>query len=412
MAADYGVAVPDLLPKQAEAMAWSLGLHPKSPEFMLVWAGAIRSGKTWGLTLAQLVHGLRYGCPEAAPGVIAGRRMETVSANLLPLYREHAATLGLSYRKSGASLTVGPLRFRLFGANNELAASALQGLTASSVLLDEVALMPRSFVDECVARSSLDHSRIFATANPEGPQHFVKRDFIDAGRCWFLPAYLDDNPHVSDAVKDRYAGMFDGHVAARKLRGEWAGAVGLVFSRWTLAPDDLPMPGGVWDVGADWGTATVTAAVQVAQLSDVSGGSWLVWDEYYWDAEATGAQRTVEEHAAAIAELYRRAVRPGELVLDPSATALRLALRRNLGLRNHAGDNDVLNGIAEVDYLLSSGRLMIHPRCVNLIRELQLYAWDDKMQSDGVDRPVKRNDHAIDAMRYWAMRRFRGHVEH
>ena len=53
--------------------------------------------------------------------------------------------------------------------------------------------------------------------------------------------------------------------------------------------------------------------------------------------------------------------------------------------------------------LLDAGRLMVHPRCERLIGELEGYLWDSKAQERGEDRPIKQDDHAVDALRYGLM---------
>ena len=60
---------------------------------------------------------------------------------------------------------------------------------------------------------------------------------------------------------------------------------------------------------------------------------------------------------------------------------------------------DVFTGIARVKSYLLTGRLKIFSTCVNLIREFKSYWW-----SEG-DNPVKKDDHALDALRYYIMTR-------
>jgi phage terminase large subunit len=60
--------------------------------------------------------------------------------------------------------------------------------------------------------------------------------------------------------------------------------------------------------------------------------------------------------------------------------------------------NDVVDGIRETAVAMKTGAIKIAPTTKNLITELQGYVWDDKL---GDEAPLKENDHACDAMRYF-----------
>jgi hypothetical protein len=59
-------------------------------------------------------------------------------------------------------------RFLLFGGRDESSAALIQGSTLAGVLMDETALMPRSFVEQAIARCSVPGSRLWFNCNPEG----------------------------------------------------------------------------------------------------------------------------------------------------------------------------------------------------------------------------------------------------
>ena len=47
------------------------------------------------------------------------------------------------------------------------------------MFLDEVALMPQSFVNQALARCSVKGSKYWFNCNPEGPNHWFKVEWID-----------------------------------------------------------------------------------------------------------------------------------------------------------------------------------------------------------------------------------------
>ncbi len=69
-------------------------------------------------------------------------------------------------------------RFYLFGGYDEKSAALIQGITFAGVLLDEAALMPRSFVEQACARCSVEGARLWFNCNPESPQHWFYREWI------------------------------------------------------------------------------------------------------------------------------------------------------------------------------------------------------------------------------------------
>ena len=303
------------------------------------------------------------------------------------------------YHRADGVVITGPFEWWLYGGGTEASQAAMQGITAMGALIDELPKLPLSFWDEVIARCSVPDARIIATGNPEGPAHWCKTGLIDAGRCAYQLSNPMDNRFLDAAVVQRYRDQYSGHMAARRVEGQWAAASGLVYPRWSLAPEDI-MPGPPWEVGCDWGTATVTAAVLIGSLGD----RWIVWDEYYHDARLPDREElTASEHAVGLSGLS--AGRTDYVVLDPSAAALRLALRDG-GWRVRRGNNSVLDGIDVTNDALVSGRVLIHPRCVNLIRELNTHRWDEEAQALGEDKPVKQDDHGPDALRYWCMSRF------
>jgi len=92
--------------------------------------------------------------------------------------------------------------------------------------------------------------------------------------------------------------------------------------------------------------------------------------------------------------------RPNAIIIDPSAASFIAQLRRDGIGPIRKADNDVLAGIRTVANLLSQCRLYIHRRAQNLLREIAGYIWDDQAQKRGEDKPLKQNDHALDALRY------------
>lgn len=65
------------------------------------------------------------------------------------------------------------------------------------------------------------------------------------------------------------------------------------------------------------------------------------------------------------------------------------------------GKDSVIQGINTVKSAFHSGQLTISDRCVNLIDELETYAWKMDKDNHETDQPIKDNDDAVDSMRYF-----------
>ena len=288
--------------------------------------------------------------------------------------------------------------FYLFGGKDEGSAALIQGITLAGVLLDEVALMPRSFVEQACARCSVEGSRMWFSCNPEGPEHWFYKEWIQKSEernALYLHFTMQDNPALSPQVIRRYTRNFSGSFYRRFVLGEWVAAEGRVYDffdeSWVR-----PVPEGEmeqWCISCDYGTVN-PASFGLWGLRD---GVWYRVREYYYDSRLEGRQKTDGEYAEALERLA--AGRPIQrVVVDPSAASFIELLRRK-GWRVERADNDVLAGIRTTAELLRQGKLVICTPCTDAIREFSLYRWDEKAVGDKVQ---KIHDHAMDDIRYFA----------
>lgn len=108
--------------------------------------------------------------------------------------------------------------YYLFGGRDESSYTLVQGMTLAGVLFDEVALMPRSFVEQALARCSVAGSKFWFNCNPEGPMHwFYKEWVLECKRRNVLHLHftMADNLSLSEKIKQRYEGMYTGVFYAR-----------------------------------------------------------------------------------------------------------------------------------------------------------------------------------------------------
>lgn len=394
--------------KQKKLLMWWTDSSPYRDYDMVIAEGAIRSGKTIGCIDSFITWSLAKHRQQNF--IVAGKSMGALKRNVLEPMFQILTAKGIDYhyhRSENPHIIIGTNTYYLFGANNEASQDTLQGLTAAGAYLDEVALFPRSFVDQAIGRCSAETdgngAKIFFNCNPAGPYHWFKVDFIDKAkekRILVLHFTMDDNLSLSERTKERFRRMFSGVFFKRYILGLWVMAAGIIYSMFDEEKhvvDELPDKFDRLFVGADYGIGNPTAFVLIGQ----KGMDFFVVREYYFDSRKEGWQKTVGQYAKDF-KLFIGEDKPEYLFFDPSAAALILELKQ-MGVLNIKGaDNDVIDGIQLVQNLLADngGRLFVHRSCSNLIREFFSYSWDPKAQARGEDAVIKENDHALDALRY------------
>lgn len=369
---------------------------------MLLCDGAVRSGKTVCMGLSFFLWAMRrfQGESFALCGKTGGGVRRNVLEPVAPMLRELGFRLW-ERRSEGvlwAEFNGRRNRFYLFGGRDEGAAGRIQGVTLAGALLDEAALMPRSFVEQAMARCSAEGAKVWLTCNPEGPEHWLYREWIlraaerNALRLRFR---MEDNPGLSSRVRERYRRMYTGDFYRRYVLGEWTAAQGLVYDGFGPACIGRPEGDGEeFAISCDYGTRNPASFGLWAR----EGAVWYRVREFYHDSRRTGRQMTDQEYAEALEDLAGgRPVRA--VVVDPSAASF-LELLRRRGWPVVKAANDVLAGIRLVARLLREGRIRIAPECGDALREFGLYRWQDG--AGGRDRVRKEDDHAMDDIRYFA----------
>lgn len=378
----------------------------------LICEGCMRSGKTSVMSVSFVEWAM-----ENFDGALFGICGKTVKSAKMNIIRPYIALYysrkkyKITYNGSDNLMTVRKGRvtntFEVAGGNDERSQDRIQGRTWSGVLLDEVALMPQSFVNQALGRCSEDGSKYWFNCNPGSPTHWFKREWIDEAdrmNALHLHFTLSDNPSLSERVIERYKRQYHGVFHERYVLGNWVQADGLVYpferSQYVIPAEDADavfekggesyVPGR-WYVSADYGISNPFAALMCYVTRDCA----YVVDEYYHDGRKSG-QLTDSEHHRNIERMVGKRVIE-DFVIDPSATSFK-AEANSIG-RFHClnADNDVANGIAVTAKMLGNGCVKVSERCENLISEMGMYSWADGAKGDAV---IKENDHACDALRY------------
>lgn len=395
--------ITKLSPKQKLVLKWA-HLTKFQNRKAIICDGSVRSGKTVSMILGFVHWAMRFF--DGKNFGICGKTISSTERNIiLPLLNMPDITdyYSLQYIRgenkriiirSGSHTNT----FFIFGGKDESSYTLVQGITLSGVLFDEVALMPKSFVDQAVARTlSEPEARYWFNCNPESAEHWFYKEWICNTRqkkALHLHFTMQDNPILSPEQIADAERLYTGVFYNRYIKGLWCVAEGLIYPMFDKAVHvkSLPHPQGEWYVSVDYGT-----------LNAFSAGLWC-YDgttayrvaEYYYSGREQKRQRTNTQYLQSIQQLTAgKSI--SAVIVDPSAASF-IAELRQAGFLVRKGKNDVVEGIRRTAAALEQGKLLFSPDCKNSFREFALYRWDE---SSSQDRPIKENDHAMDDIRYF-----------
>ncbi len=388
--------------QQRIVLNWWRPGSPNCKKEAIICDGAVRSGKTLCMGLSFFL----WACSQFqnARFGVCGKTIASLRRNVLSELLPKLQAIGFSVTEKRTENLVRVTYhghtndFYVFGGRDESSSSLIQGITFAGILLDEVALMPRSFVEQACARCSVTGSRLWFNCNPEGPHHWFYNEWIlgaEQRNCLYLHFTMQDNPSLSPQIRQRYARLYSGVFYRRFVLGQWVAAEGRVYDFFdaTNAP---PVPKGdfsQWYISCDYGTVNPASF----GLWGLQNGVWYRVKEFYFDSRREMRQMTDAEYADAL-EALAGGRRITAVIVDPSAASFIELLRRR-GWNVKKADNDVLSGIRRTSDLLKSGKIVICDTCTDCLRESEQYVWDLKAGKDAVK---KEHDHAMDDMRYFA----------
>ena len=399
-----------------EQNATDLPMAPRQIEFILnskaQWNlahGSVRSGKTV-CTLFRFMQAC-YECPDSQIFMV-GHSSETIYQNAIRLLLESPLLAAFrpfcTWAPGKRQLKFLDKAITILGAKDEGAIGAFQGKTFSLVYCDEMTLYPDNIIDMIDTRLSNPWSMGFASMNPAHPTHKIKEwvDKAEAGdeKYYSLQFTLDHNPYVSESYKERIRNSLSGLFYKRNYLGLWCQAEGAIFDFFDHNIHVVPRPpkaAEYWIAGIDYGTANNFACVLIGISTgryDQTGVCRWVEKEYVWDSKKMGRQKLNAEYARDV-QHFLEPYGVKSVYLDPSAASFKAELRRK-GIHVVDADNSVLDGISFMLSEMSEGNLFVCEECKVTISEIESYCWDNKKAAQGIDAPIKKNDHCLDAIRY------------
>lgn len=415
-------------PKQRAVLEWWLPESPYHDKDGIIADGSIRSGKTTVMSLSFVMWAMATFDGENF--ALCGKTIQSLRRNVIKQLKKMLKSRGyvVEEHRSENSMTIirGDVEneFYLFGGKDEGSQDLIQGITLAGVFFDEVALMPESFVNQATGRCSVEGSKFWFNCNPEGPDHYIKLEWIDKIREKNLIRIhftMRDNPSLSAAIIKRYESMYTGVFYDRFIRGLWVLASGVIFRYFAennepyLFKEEelydskgrLKRPFSKLVIGIDFGgNGSMTTFVATAYINHFK--EFRVLEE---DGLPVTEEVDSERICKKFIEFYKMVQDKYGTVTwifpDSASTTMINSIRsaaKKAGLRytNIKGcrKNEVSERPKTIDMLLTSGRLKINEKCVNLRKAIGALVWDEKKPNIPEDKNIGNCNDWWDAFCY------------
>ena len=274
------------------------------------------------------------------------------------------------------------------------AIETLRGQFFDFIVIDEVASMRNFNVYwQEVVRPTLTDTKgqVMFISTPKGFNHFY--DLFNTKdedyKSFHFTSY--DNPFIPKEEIDKAGKEIPEDRFAQEYLADFRKTEGLVYkefdrSRHITGEEETGRTYTDTILGIDFGYTNPSSIIPIKIDSD----------NHYWILEEFYKTHQTTEQIAEQAKLYK----PTKVYADP-AEPDRIEILRKSGLNCREVSKDIVAGVDRVRELFKQNRIHISPDCKNLIHELETYRYPDKKPDQNEqEKPVKENDHALDALRY------------
>jgi PBSX family phage terminase large subunit len=396
---------------------------PYSRYDALICDGAVRSGKTsimmWAFVRWAMENfsGQRFG--------VCGRTVDSCTKNIIVPFTAMSLAKEryiIRWRRGDKVMEVrrGAVTnyFEVFGGKDEASYTLIQGRTLAGVLLDEVVLMPRSFVEQALARCSVDGARLWFSCNPGSPHHWFYQEWIKRSRernALYLHFEMTDNPGLSKRTLERYENMYAGIFYDRYVRGLWVAAEGIVYKDFAndtekyLIGDPLEWAKqngtsfSIISIGVDFGGTKSATKFQATGIT--KDFRVVALEEEYIKNEEIDPN-ALNRRFATFCQLITSKYGYSQTRADSAETVLirgldHTAQKMHLGTQvKNAMKLQITDRIRLVVLLMKQGRFKVSRNCPHLIDAMQTAIYDpDKFEDERLDDGTSDID-SLDAFEY------------
>lgn len=373
--------------------------------------GAVRAGKTVD-NIAAFAYMIDRGVPDrihlATGSTSANAKLNIGDANGLGLeyifrgrcrWTKYKGNEALIIKSHGRNYVV------IFaGAAKADSYKKIRGNSYGMWIATEINLHHEDTIKEAFNRQLAAKVRkVFWDLNPSAPGAWIYKNYIDRFESQYNNRYnyqhftIRDNATITAQRLAEIEAQYDPNSIwyKRDILGQRCIAEGLVYPMFgkDCIVEPITEPCERYVISMDYGIQNPTAMI----LWGKQGDTWYALKEFYHSGRETGSQKTDQQYYDELEKLAGD-LNVESLIVDPSATSFIALVRQNHRFKVRKAINDVVDGIQKTAACLSNGKIKICACCERSIQEFGLYSWDDKAVED---TPIKENDHAMDAIRYF-----------
>ena len=365
--------------------------------WLLIQHGAKRAGKTVSnndifLLEVKRVRDVAKRLGIARPQyILAGNSLGNIERNIL-IELSNKYGLNFTFDKYNRFELFGVL-VCCFGHGTIRDISRIRGMTSFGAYINEATTATEEVIREILNRCSGEGARVIMDTNPDNPEHFIKKDYIDKAdneKIIEIQYQLDDNTFLSDRYKENVkATTPSGLFYDRDILGLWVNSEGVVYQDFdktmVINSNIIKETKFVRCIaGVDWGYEHLGTMVVVGITAK---GNYILLEEIaeqhqeidFWVEQA----KKIKEKYGNI-PFYADTARPEHIARFS---------RENINVKN--GDKAILSGIEEVAKLMKQKKFYVWENCKQFLKEVYNYVWDSKK-----GLPLKANDDLMDALRY------------
>ena len=388
---------------------------PYSDYQAIICDGSVRSGKTVSMIISFIASTMnKFNNQNFA---LCSKTVKTCQRNIIKVLmsiRYFHMEFSMQFKQTESLLTVKRGNkinyYYVFGGKDESSYQLIQGITLAGAFFDEVALMPESFVNQATARCSIEKSQFWFNCNPESPNNWFYINWVkqaELHNALYLHFTMDDNPSLSDEIKQRYETMYTGVFYQRYIKGLWVKAEGLIYEEFASNPedyiyDDLPKNITFIQVGVDFGGTKSGTSFVATGFCGLKAIVVIESERHLELLDPVKLENLYIEFCDKVYTKYKKAfVTRADSAEQVLIRGLENAVERNNTHTEiyNAQKTSILGRIKALNRLMAQGRFHVMRRCKSVIQAISNAVWDSKHEDVRLDDGTSDID-TMDALEY------------
>lgn len=369
--------------------------------------GSIRSGKTW-VSLVLWAFWVAVS-PSDRSYLMVAKTLTSLKRNCLDLLESLVGKRNFQYSISQKQAWLFGRKVYLEGVNDARAESKIRGMTLQGAYCDELTLFTEDFFSMLLSRLSEKNAKLFATTNPDTPNHWLKVNYIDRKDkldMLVMQFLIDDNttldPEYVKQIKAENQGVF----YDRFILGKWVNAEGLIYpqladntEQYMIDRKDLPELHSI-TAGEDFGGNKSGHAIVASGIGKDRKLYFI--KAKFREAKGSTAEELIKWSTKIFDEIYNDTKKYFDVYADSAEQILINSLSEKTRFRVYNSlKRPIIDRIRAMNILIASGRVFfVKGETEELVKALSEAMWDDKKMDDTrLDNGTYNND-IIDAAEY------------